>query len=160
MRFARLGGDLRLLRGGVRIALDFGVHTVEGLALTAELLSRDVYEAHSFRRTPSGLRFVLRNPPLRMGAFSGLTLHVDGVPVPPERAVVRPGSEGDGVRLSDIDAEHPVVLPIGVRTEFRWEATPLSGRTHRVRLDLQSVAIPPKVWLEFVDEAHAESGPE
>lgn len=159
MRFARLGGDLRLLRGGVRVALDFGVHTVEALALTAELLSHDVYEAHSFRRTPTGLRFVLRNPPLRMGAFSRLEILLDGAPVPPERALVRPGSAGDGVRLSEVDAERPIVLPIGVRTEFLWETPPPSAGSHRVRLNLQSAAIPPRVWLEFVDEAHPAAEP-
>jgi hypothetical protein len=153
MRFARLRTDLRLVRDGVRVAFDFGVPTLTGLVAVAELLGHDVYEVGSLQRTTEGVRFLLRNPPLRMGAFSGLKLFVEGQPIPPPDAQVIPGGADRPVRFSEIDRAHPVTLPIGQRTAFHLRLASIPSGPLHLRLELQSVAIPPLVWLEFTDAA-------
>ena len=159
MRFARLRGDLGLLRDGARVAYEFGLPTLTGLVAVADLLAHDVYEPHSLRRTEEGLRFTLRNPPLRMGAFDRLRLAVGGQPVPPEDSSVRPGGAAADVPFSRVSREHPIVLPVGVRSEFAIRLTPVPAGRLCVRLELHSVAIPPVVWFELVDEPRAAGVP-
>ena len=150
--------DLSLVRQGVTIGYQFGVRSIEELGRIAELVERSVYERHSLTRTPEGLRFTLLNPPLRMGAFSSLGLLLDGVPLPPERSWVRTGRE-DRRSFSSVDRDHPVTLPIGSRTTIEAEVSPSANKgAIRVRLDLRSVAIPPRVWFEFTDEPHEAAG--
>ena len=159
MRTARLFGDLGLLEQGVEVAVGFGVRPLEGLLGVAELIRSSVYQVGSLSVGPDGLSFTLLNPPLRMGAFSSVRLTVDGVPVPPSDG--RLGARGSELRRFDsIDRDHPIALPIGEPTDFLVALeTPLAGRRH-VRLELQSVAIPPLVWMEFEDEvASARSSP-
>ena len=159
MRFARFRGDLGLLRDGAKVAYEFGLPTLTGLVAVADLLAHDVYEPHSLRRTEDGLRFTLRNPPLRMGAFYRLRVAVGGQPVPPEDASVWPGGAAAEVPFSGIDREHPIGLPVGVRSEFRLRLAPVPAGRLCVRLELHSVAIPPVVWFELVDEPRAAEVP-
>jgi hypothetical protein len=52
-----------------------------------------------------------------------------------------------------------VTLPIGRRTLFTLGGVDRTARKRHVRLELISVAIPPLVWYEFVDELRPEATP-
>jgi len=159
MRSSRIRGDLALLREGVEVAVGFGVRSLEGLVDVAELLEHSVYEPRSLRSTGDGFCFTLLNPPLRMGAFSSVRLLWNGSEVDPTRAALAVGRSA-ARPLGSIAAASPVTLPIGERVRFSVHAAPVEPGRHRVRLELQSVAVPPLVWLEFADEMGApEAGP-
>jgi hypothetical protein len=146
----RVGPILSLLRQGITLGVDFGAHSLESLLAVAETVEGSVYRPDSLVRTASGLEFVLDNPPLRSGAFSSLTVSVDGVRVPPERARVRRGEGFPWRSLADVSETSPVELLPGVPTQIAADAEfPGPGRTVTVRLELRSVAIPPLVWFEF-----------
>jgi hypothetical protein len=151
MRLGRWFGDLSLVRQGVQVAVGFGLHSIEGLIDVAELLEHSVYEPQTLRRTPTGFVFTLMNPPLRMGAFSSVRLFWNGQLVDPGQAsIALPHSP---VRaLGSIGPREPVTLPVGRRFHFIVQADPVPRGRQRLRLELQSVAIPPLVWFEFDDE--------
>jgi hypothetical protein len=151
MRFGRLRGDLALAREGVEVAVGFGARSLEGLVDVAELLEHSVYEPQSLRRTPEGFGFVLLNPPLRMGAFSSVRLLWDGTPVASGHgAILLP--DAPPRPLESIVRGDPVTLPVGRRTRFTVRAEDVANGRHHVRLELQSIAVPPLVWFEFSDE--------
>jgi len=156
MRPGHFRGDLSLLRQGIRVAAGFGFHSVEGLVSVVELLEHSVYEAHSLTIGPSGFSFVLLNPPLRMGAFSAVRLFWNGAAVPADAAFIRPGGTTTAIPFSAVRRETPVTIPIGRRTVFLARPESRSPGRQRVRLELQSVAIPPLVWFEFADVAREE----
>jgi hypothetical protein len=146
-----LRGDVQLLREGVDLVREFGLPSVDRLLHVAEFLERGVYESRSLRVMPEGVGFTLLNPPLRVGAFSSLRLGWDGAPVPSERAYVR--AEGHSIErpLSDITAAKPIELRPGERVGFRLAGVRTDPGSHRVRLELQNIAVPPLVWFEFTD---------
>jgi hypothetical protein len=149
---------LALLQQGAVVGWAFGADSLAGLVRTAELLRASVLEPGSLRAGADGLRFQLRNPPLRTGAFEALAAMVDGHPVPPERAFVDPGCTGSERSFASINRSSPVELAVGHRHQFRLDTDAASSPgEHTVRLELHSVAIPPTCWLEFVDRF--ESGP-
>jgi hypothetical protein len=157
LRAGRFRGDLSLLAQGFEVAVTLGVRSLEGLVRVAELLEHSVYEPHSLTKTPNGLSFVLRNPPLRMGAFSAVRLFCNGTAIPAGNVSLAPG-RGNPVGLDRVDREHPVTLPVGERTVFTVRGGfPEKGRI-AIRLELQSVAIPPLVWFEFSDELRPAIG--
>jgi len=143
--------DLSVVRQGLHLAREFGLRPLEELARVAELVEHSVYEAGSLRSGEDEIRFTLLNPPLRMGAFSRIGLAWDGVPIPPDRAWIRlPGAPGPSA-LSLVTVSSPVTIPIGERTEFGFSIAPVPAGAHAVRLELQSVAVPPLVWFDFTD---------
>ncbi len=145
----RLGPWLSLVRQGVELELEFGTHSLEALVWIAETVEQSVYEPGSLLRTPRGIVFALANPPLRCGAFRGVRVAVDRVPVEPDRLRVR--TEGTPWRpASSISRGAPLALAPGIRTEFEVTADlPSTDRPLEVRLELDNVAIPPLVWFEF-----------
>ena len=147
--------DFGLLRDGLQIGRRYGFRSLEELARIALFMESAIYEPKSLQSVPGGVRFALRNPPLRMGAFSGLSLLWDGVPVPPNACSVRPAAAGVPVRFSDVGPAAPVVLPVGERVEFRAEMAPPTPGPHTAFLELQSLAIPPKVWFRVTDQVRA-----
>lgn len=151
VRGGRFHGDLSLLRQGLEVAIGFGVTSLEGLVGTAELLENCVYARGSLVQTPEGVAFTLLNPPLRMGAFDGVAVRWNGVPVPPGMASLRSADAESARHLDGVDREHPVTLPVGIRTVFELRGVAAAPGEQRVRLDLHSVAIPPRVWFEFSD---------
>ncbi|MCI4362839.1 MAG: hypothetical protein L3K13_00825 [Thermoplasmata archaeon] len=147
---------LALVQQGAVIGWAFGTDSLAGLLRGAELLRENMLEPSSFRAGPDGLRFQLRNPPLRTGAFASVSARVDGVPISPERAFVDPGSAGVERSFASIDRRSPVELAVGVRHRFRLETvTKASVGEHTIRLELRSVAIPPTSWLEFTERFEA-----
>ncbi len=130
---------------------EFGARSLEELAAVGEFLEHCVYEPGSLHRIPEGVSFTLRNPPLRMGAFSGIRLLWDGAAVPSREAELRMEGEEVGRRLDRIDADRPATFTFGRRTEFRIRLDRPAAGDHHVRLELQSVAIPPLVWFEFTE---------
>lgn len=159
MRFARLRADLSLLREGTDVAVGFGLRSLEGLGGVAEFLEHAVYEPRSLRASGDRLQFTLRNPPLRMGAFRSIRVSFDGRWAAPSDAWVHPGGAPGPIPLDRVDRDHPVTIPIGVRTQFIARGVDRTPRKTRVRLELLSVAIPPLVWYEFVDEIRTEAPP-
>jgi hypothetical protein len=157
MRSGRLRGDLALLTQGIEVAVTLGVRSLEGLAGVAELIEHSVYEHRSLARTPDGLTFVLRNPPLRMGAFSSIRVLVDGIAIPPEATAFEMGGLAR-VLMNTVDRDRPVTLPVGERTRVHLQCAPPVGDRVHLRLELQSVAIPPRVWFEFSDTVRGEAG--
>ncbi|MCI4368638.1 MAG: hypothetical protein L3K09_03640 [Thermoplasmata archaeon] len=149
--------DLALLRQGLAIGVEFGFGSLEGLARTAELLEHSVYEAGSLRRLPDGLGFTLLNPPLRMGAFSEIRVWVNEVPVPADSASVTVEGESGPRRLSGVTALAPVSIPVGRRSRFRLALREVPSGTLTVRMEFDSVAIPPHVWVEFSGVPGAEA---
>ncbi|HZY69876.1 MAG TPA: hypothetical protein VFF67_02715 [Thermoplasmata archaeon] len=148
--------DLGLVRQGVSLGVQYGLRSLEVLGSFAELIEHSVYEPASLRRTADGFGFTLRNPPLRMGAFSALRLLLDGVPVPPDSAFLQPGGRPDAIPFSALSAAHPVEIPIGRRTRITVRHPPVDDGRHHVRLEFQNVAIPPLVWFEFEDMVREE----
>jgi hypothetical protein len=150
--------DLSLLRQGIGLGLDYGLHSLEELARLGAFLEHTVYESGSLRVEEGRAVFTLLNPPLRMGAFSGVRVLWDGSAIPPAEVVV--AREGyPKVEPSEIDRDHPFTIPVGSRTHFRLHAATPDPAHHRIRLELQSVAIPPKVWFEFTDILRPERTP-
>ena len=141
--------DLSLLKQGLVIAEEFGLGAMEELARMGRYLEQNTLEPHSLRRTAGGVAFTLRNPPLRMGAFSAVSVLWDGVRVPAESGVVHVDHDPVGVPFSRIDRAHPITLPVGRRTDYEFAPGSTAAGKHGVRLELQSVAIPPVVWFEF-----------
>jgi hypothetical protein len=117
----------------------------------AELIESSVYDRGSLTTDGRQVRFRLLNPPLRMGAFSRITLVWDGGAIPPSDATITSVSGQSPTRLDKISAERTVTIPIGRRTEIAFATDRRESGAHRVRLELESVAIPPMVWLEFTD---------
>lgn len=152
--FGTLHADINLLRQGVALVSEFGLRSAERLAYVAEFLERGVYSPHSLRRAPDGLGFTLLNPPLRVGAFSSIRVAWDGTFVDSDHAFIR--AEGRAIErpLSDIGVARPLELRPGERTDFRLTGVPARAGTHRVRLELKNIAIPPLVWFEFSDTIH------
>ncbi len=151
MPLHRFRGDVELLREGIALIEEFGLSAAERLASVAEFLEHSVYEAHSLREVPGGVTFALLNPPLRVGGFSAVRVRWDGVAVPPDRAFVRREGEAVERRSDEVSATHLLDLAPGRRIDFRLEGTPVAPGHHRVRVELQNVAIPPLVWFEFAD---------
>ena len=151
MRFPHLRLELSLLRQGVSVGWEFGAQSLEELASVGEFLEHCVYEPSSLHRVPEGVAFTLRNPPLRMGAFSSVRVLWDHEAVPPGLVLLLREGEAVGRRLDEIDAHHPVAFSFGRRTSFRLGIGSPSRGDHHVRLELQSVAVPPLVWFEFTE---------
>ncbi|HEY6238742.1 MAG TPA: hypothetical protein VIZ68_06120 [Thermoplasmata archaeon] len=153
MRNARFRGDLSLAREGFDVVLGFGLGSLHGLVSVAELLQSSVYEERSLRRSSDRFEFTLLNPPLRMGAFRSARLIWNGTPLPADRAGVRSSPASQVVPFSSIDDAHPFIFPTGQRTVFTAHPEPATPGRQSVRLELQSVAIPPLVWFEFSADA-------
>lgn len=145
-----LGRWLSLLRQGFELDVDFGTHSVEAMAWIAEVVESSVYARDSLRRTPDGVAFRLANPPLRLGAFGAARLTVWGTLVPPTAWELRTGGAGSWRTAASLSPEAPITLLPGEPIEVQTASGPVSGLV-RVRLELESVAIPPPVWLEFDD---------
>jgi hypothetical protein len=145
--------DLGLLGEAITVGRRFGEHSLVELARLAVFVEHAVYTPHSLALVPGGLRFLFRNPPLRLGAFDAVRLTLDGSPVPSGSAWVDVGGAGKPRRLSEVTRDAPLELLPGVATEFRADlaAKLAPGSEHVVRLDLHSVAIPPAVWVQFRD---------
>jgi hypothetical protein len=159
MRFSRFLGSIDLLRQGIAIMRDYGLRSADRLGRVAEFLERSVYEPGSLRATSDGVALILRNPPLRVGAFSSLRALWDGTPVAPHRAFVRRNGEVIDRPLSDVSAERPVNLAAGRKIFFRFVLDAPAVGEHRVRIELQNLAIPPLVWFEFVDSVRPRENP-
>ena len=142
--------DLSLLRQGVSVAFEFGAAALEELARIAEIVEHSVYEVRSLSRAANEVRFTLLNPPLRMGAFRAIRIYWNGDVVPAEGAFVQSGTEAER-SLESIDQDHPITLEVGERHRFRFTPVRLADGAQRIRLEFQSVAIPPTVWFEFSD---------
>ncbi len=145
-------GILSSIRQGLSVELDFGTHSIEALVAVAETVESSVYDPGSLTLVGTRLSFGLLNPPLRVGAFSGVALRCDGRPVAPGRGWWRPGGSGPWSPTSSVSTESPLVLRPGDRTEFAIDLEqPLGSGRLTVRLELTSVAIPPTVWMEIAE---------
>lgn len=154
----RPGSWLSLLRQGLSVEREFGRHSLEALVSIAETIEDSVYERGSLTRTLNGFTFCLNNPPLRIGAFSSLRLILDETPIPAERVRFRGGPGHAWRELAEISRERSLDLGPGARIEFAVGVPlPEDAKGPRVRLELQSIAIPPLVWFEFTDTVHDEA---
>jgi len=153
MRERGLAALVDLVREGLAIEIGFGSHSLEALLWVAETIEGSVYAPGSLVRTGRGLAFSLSNPPLRMGAFGALRAFVDGRPVAPTTVSVREGPGLPWRGTTSLSEEAPLSIRPGQRTEVAIEpwSGPSSGRL-TVRLEFESVAIPPLVWFEFTDQ--------
>ncbi len=146
----RIVALVHLLRQGLALEGEFGLLPLEAMVAVARTVEESVFDPASFVRGPVGLRFVLRNPPLRCGAFSAIRVGVDGA-VPTAKGLrVATGTTSAWTEAVDLSATHPLHLRPGVPIRFDVESGGAPGRRARtVRIELDSVAIPPLVWLEF-----------
>ena len=148
---AHLRADLSLLRQGASLAREFGFRSLEGLTRIAELIEHSVYEPRSLTRTDEGVAFTLLNPPLRMGAFEEVRVLWDGRALPPESVTLAVPGTAARRSAADISRAEPVTIPVGQRTTVHLTLESPAPGSHHVRLELRSVAIPPRVWFEFSD---------
>jgi hypothetical protein len=161
MRGHTLRLDLELAKEGLVLGWHFGARSVAELVRIAVYIQSSVYERGSLRRRPDGYSFRLANPPLRLGAFGRAKLFQDGVAIAPEKASVRLGAEEHERPLASVSRERPLPLLPGVPAEFRvrTDPPPAPGRILSLRLELQNLAIPPLVWMEFRDRVAAGEPP-
>jgi hypothetical protein len=158
MRGLRLGSVLSLVRQGIALEVGFGTRSIEALLWVAEAVEEAVYAPGSLELVEGRLRFTLMNPPLRAGAFSGLRAAVNGRPVVPAGFWFRSGAGTPWRTAASVGRTAPFEFLPGRRLDFAVDSPPkaLRGQT-TVRLELESVAIPPMVWVEFSDEVRAGS---
>jgi hypothetical protein len=152
-------GDVGLLRESLSLIAEFGLRSTARLAYVADFLERSVYASKSLHAVPDGVGFTLLNPPLRVGAFSSVRVAWDGTFVPGERAFLRPEGHSIERPFSDISLSRPVELRPGQRVDFRLLDIPAGSGSHRVRLELSNIAVPPLVWFEFVDSIRGPDPP-
>ncbi len=148
------------MRQGIEIAAEFGTHSIEAMTWVALTVEASVYEPGSLVRTPTGLRFVLANPPLRTGAFASCRIGVDGRPPTPTGTRFRaPPGTGPWRRAEEISAVDPLHFRPGEPIEFETplpKDSPDGQRT--VRIELVCPAIPPLVWFEFTEMPRRTGG--
>lgn len=159
VRTFHLRADLGLVREGLRLALEYGVGPLEEMVRVAELIESSVYDHGSLATDGRQVRFRLLNPPLRMGAFSRVALHWDGAVIAPANATIAPADGRPPRRFDEVSPERPTTIPTGRRTEIAFQTDRQESGVHRVRLELDSVAIPPMVWLEFTDRLATSMSP-
>ncbi len=147
--------DFSLLRQGLSIEHEFGPSALAELVRVGRFLEHAFYEAGSLRETEHGIEFGLVNPPLRMGAFRSVRLLVDGQPVAPGRCAWSEPESPVRRRFSEIDPLHPIVLVPGRPIRFGAEIDRPGPGRHVLRLEFQSVAIPPLVWIEIYDSVRS-----
>jgi len=151
---------LSLLRQGLALEADFGTRSLEALLWIAEAVEEGVYVPGSLSPSGGALLFELANPPLRAGAFRALRATVDGQRIAPDRLRFRSGPASPWRTAERIPAEGPLELLPGRPTEFAVDAATVAvGRRATIRLELESVAIPPLVWLEFSDYVRPRASP-
>lgn len=151
---------LSLLRQGLSVEREFGTHSLTTLLSVGELVEQCVYERGSLAPTPTGLAFRLNNPPLRAGAFSSARLFVDRRPVPAEQTRVRSDPNDPWRTVAEFSAQRPWLLGPGEPVEVSADLIlPTDTKQCTVRMELQSTAIPPLVWLEFTDALRRRDGP-
>lgn len=156
----RLGSILSLVRQGLALEIGFGTHSLEALIWIAESVEQSVYTPGSLVATADGLAFSLSNPPLRAGAFRGLRVRIDGGPVAPDRVRVRTTAGRTWRTAASVASDSPLALTPGDPIDFEIVGLPVPmPRRPTVRLELDSVAIPPVVWVEFTDDVRAEVTP-
>ncbi|HKN06199.1 MAG TPA: hypothetical protein VJ021_01150 [Thermoplasmata archaeon] len=156
----RLGPALSLVRQGLSVGREFGMHSLEALLWVAETVEESVYVPRSLVRNAEGLSFMLANPPLRVGAFSSLRFWVDRVEVPSARVRLGTGSPRAWRTAAEISGAAPLELRPGEPTEVALDQVSTGvEREVTVRLELQSVAIPPLVWFEFTEAPRTEASP-
>ena len=156
----RLGALVSLVRQGIALEVDFGTRSLEAFVWVAEAIEEGVVAPGSLTVSNGTLAFELTNPPLRVGAFRSVRALVDGRAVPALRLRFRPGPGHPWRSASSISREVPHEMVPGRSTEFAIdEAGVTAGARTTVRLELESVAIPPLVWLEFSEHARAGAGP-
>lgn len=152
------GPILSFLRQGLSVGLEFGTHSLEAMIAVAETVENSIYEHGSLAIVPAGLSFSLLNPPLRMGAFSAIRIFVDAREVPAGRIRLRGGPGQAWHTASEITGVAPWGLRPGDRTDFILDVDGLSpGVAVTIRLELDCVAIPPLVWLEFSEMPRPEA---
>ncbi|MGB6501566.1 MAG: hypothetical protein WBG19_09270 [Thermoplasmata archaeon] len=156
MRSSSVGRAFSVARQGIELGVDFGVHSVEALLWIAETIEESVYHAGSLSRAPEGVRFLLRNPPLRAGAFSAFRLTWNGARVDPARVRLRAGPDAAWRTGASVTSATPVDLLPGRSIEVTAGIPPADiGTTATVRLELECPAIPPLVWVEFRDSVRS-----
>ena len=153
MRTKPVGSLLSLVRQGLALEVSFGTHSIEALLWVAETVEEAVYRPRSMVRGPRGIEFELCNPPLRLGAFRAVRVSLDGRPVPAQALRIRIGPSILWREATSVSDAVPIDLVPGEPIRFAVDTTaPPVGRRLTVRVELDSVAIPPLVWLEFADE--------
>ncbi len=148
----RVEALIRLLRQGLAVEGQFGVHPIEAMAWVALTVEESVYQPASFVRTPTGIAFTLANPPLRTGAFSAVRVGLGRRPPSAQGVRVRSPPNAPWREATTLTSADPIHLRPGDPVEFEVDGPPEGGGgPWTVRLEFQSVAIPPLVWLEFTD---------
>jgi hypothetical protein len=143
---------LRTVGEAIGLGIDFGAASLEALAWVALTVESSIYLPGSLTATDTGIRFELGNPPLRIGAFSGVRLLLNGLPVPAAQVRLRSGPGHPWRRASEIDVGRPLELDAGDHTVIEADCAPeLRQMPLTVRLEFQNVAIPPLVWIEIRD---------
>jgi hypothetical protein len=150
----RIGSILRLVGDAARLEVSYGSHSLEALAWVARTVESSVYVPRSLVRTRTGFRIAFANPPLRIGGFSSLRVLVDGATVPPVAVRYRTGAAQPWQGVGSLGLAEPLELQAGSTLLLEVDH-PLPPRSApiTVRLELQSVAIPPTVWVEVRDTA-------
>lgn len=151
--------DFSLLRQGLSIEHEFGAAALAELVRVGRFLEGAFYRPGSLVARGRDVSFVLLNPPLRVGAFRAARLLFDGTPVPASQCRFGPEGEEASRRFSELDDLHPMVLLPGRPVHFHMEIDPPPSGRHEVRLELSSLVIPPRVWIEIFDSVRPDRSP-
>lgn len=156
----QLGSLVSLLRQGIALEVGFGSRSLEAFLWVAEAIEEGVVAPESLSESNGTLAFELTNPPLRVGAFRSVRATVDGRAVSSEQLRFRPGP-GHPWRLArSVSLEGPLEMAPGRTIEFAIDGSGArAGAKTTVRLEFESVAIPPLVWVEFSEHVHPGANP-
>ncbi len=100
-------------------------------------LLKKLYVKGSFKNTPTGFQFALKNT-LAAGTLIGLSqLQIDGRAIPLDQLSLTVG-ENAPVRASDIALTAPHTFPLNATITFSIEDQPLAPGMHRVSVSVNT----------------------
>ena len=107
------------------------------LIVIPPIILKRIYSIGSLKNLKEGAAFIIKNP-MKDALIKGLTgILINGKEIPLHEVTV--GSNGNAVRASNIDSEHPFPFPMGQEVEFLVHSVALAKNTeHRINISFQT----------------------
>jgi hypothetical protein len=100
-------------------------------------LLKKLYVKGSFKNSPTGFQFALKNT-LAPGTLIGLgKVQIDGRDIPPDKLFIVVGDSAP-IRASDITLDSPRAFPLNTTVTLRIEDQPLAPGMHRASVSVNT----------------------